>query len=321
MPEESPTTLPEDDAQAKDSPKQETAGLISQTPVDVASRAVLPARYMLPGVLFLLTLLTTMLAGAYQEGGEPFDRPADILLGLPFSLALMTILFVHEMGHYLTAKRYQVQTTLPYFIPGPWFPFGIGTFGAFIRMRSRVVQRRALLDIGAAGPLAGFIAALVAVGIGLHTAEVVPAQEGGALILGDPLALSWLAHVMGKETAAGEQLIINAVGFAGWLGLFLTSVNLLPIGQLDGGHVAYAMLGKKTRILSRMMVGILIILGWMGWKGWYVWAFLSIVFGRYHPPIEDESVSFSWQDHVVGWGTFALLAVTFMPVPFRIHLP
>ncbi len=272
-----------------------------------------------PLALFFATLLTTLLAGAYQEGGDPLRHPADLVRGLPFSLTLMTILFVHEMGHYVASRRYGVRTTLPYFIPGPWPPLGlIGTFGAFIRMQSPIVEKNALMDIGAAGPIAGFIAAMFAVVVGLQTSQVVPTGSGTFLLhLGDPLMFSWTAHLLGKTAPAGYDVVLNSVGFAGWIGLFVTTLNLLPIGQLDGGHIAYAMFGKKQKYLSVAMIFVLLFLGTLGWSGWYVWAVLAGVLGVHHPPIRDEEIPLDLHHQLVGGVSILLFIVTFMPVPFR----
>ncbi|NKE71767.1 site-2 protease family protein [Nitrospiraceae bacterium HYJII51-Mn-bac16s-1-B09] len=276
-------------------------------------------RFAVPAILFLITIFTTLLAGSYQEGGEPFRRPADLVKGIPFSFTLMSILFVHEMGHYVTSKYYGVKTTLPYFIPGPWAPFGIGTFGAFIRMRSPILRKNALLDIGAAGPIAGFVVSIFAVGVGLYSSKIVEIQEGNALLrLGDPLMFTFLAHFLGKVPPAGYDVALSSVAFAGWFGLFVTSMNLLPIGQLDGGHIAYALLGRKQRFLSIGMVVTLIILGVIGWPGWYIWAILISFLGLHHPPTIDEDVPLDLKHQLIGWGSIVLFIVTFMPVPFKI---
>ncbi|WDT79075.1 MAG: site-2 protease family protein [Candidatus Manganitrophus sp.] len=223
------------------------------------------------------------------------------------------------MGHYVTSKFYGVKTTLPYFIPGPWAPFGIGTFGAFIRMRSPILRKNALLDIGAAGPIAGFVVSIFAVGVGLYSSKIVEIQEGNALLrLGDPLMFTFLAHFLGKVPPAGYDVALSSVAFAGWFGLFVTSMNLLPIGQLDGGHIAYALLGRKQRFLSIGMVVILIILGVIGWPGWYIWAILISFLGLHHPPTIDEDVPLDLKHQLIGWGSIVLFIVTFMPVPFKV---
>jgi membrane-associated protease RseP (regulator of RpoE activity) len=231
----------------------------------------------------------------------------------------MLILFVHEMGHYITSKFYGVKTSLPYFIPGPWPPYGIvGTFGAFIQMRSPIMQKRALLDIGAAGPFAGFVIAIMAICVGLYSSEVIRIENAGGLRLGDPLIFTLLTHLMAKVPAEGFDLALSSVAFAGWIGLLVTSLNLLPIGQLDGGHIAYALLGKKQKYLSIGIVILLVILGTIGWSGWYVWAAMALIFGLRHPPTFDEDVPLDFKHRLLGIASVILLIVTFMPVPIRV---
>jgi membrane-associated protease RseP (regulator of RpoE activity) len=269
--------------------------------------------------LFVLTVLTTLISGARLEGVDPLVRPLDLLKGVPFSFTLMGILFVHEMGHYLVSKHYGVRTTPPFFIPGPWFPFGIGTFGAFIRMRSPILRKRALLDIGAAGPIAGFVVALGAVIVGLKLSIVIEAdsfQHG--YTYGSALLFSALAHLL-LQVPDGYGVGLHPVALAGWFGFFVTSLNLLPIGQLDGGHIAYALLGKRHRAVSVAMVLVLLVLGFYGWPGWYVWAFLTTVLGVRHPPIADEEISLGLRHKIVGWASFALFVLTFVPVPIDLR--
>lgn len=283
------------------------------TPIEKAQRA-------LPVILFFVTCLTTLLSGSYQEGGDPFSRPLDLVKGIPFAFTLMLILFVHEMGHYVTSQVYGVKTSLPYFIPGPWPPYGlIGTFGAFIKIRSPILQKRALLDIGAAGPFAGFGIAIVAICVGLYSSEIVRIDEASSgLQLGDSLIFSWLTHLMAKSPAEGFDLALNSVAFAGWIGLFVTSLNMLPIGQLDGGHISYALVGKKQKYVSIAMIIALVFLGWMGWEGWHVWAAMAAILGVGHPPTFDEDVPLDFKHRLLGVASVILFIITFMPVPIRI---
>ena len=276
--------------------------------------------FALPAILFVFTIFTTLLAGSYQEGGDPLHRPADLVRGIPFSFTLMSILFVHEMGHYLTSKYYGVKASLPYFIPGPWwFLLAIGTFGAFIRMRSPIMKKNALLDIGASGPIAGFIVSLFAIAIGLHSSGFVEDRNVSIpIFIGNPLIFSFMAELIGKVPPAGSQLELSPVAFAGWIGVFVTSLNLLPIGQLDGGHIAYALLGRKQRFLSIGIVLTLIVLGMTGWPGWYLWAVLGTVLGLQHPPIVDEEARLDLKHQLIAWGSIAIFIVTFMPVPFKV---
>jgi membrane-associated protease RseP (regulator of RpoE activity) len=274
----------------------------------------------LPALLFFMTCLTTLLTGSYQEGGDPFSHPWDLVRGVPFAFTLMLILFVHEMGHYATSQVYGVKTSLPYFIPGPWPPYGlIGTFGAFIKIQSPILQKKALLDIGAAGPFAGFGVAIVAICVGLYSSKIVRIDETLSLLqFGDSLIFSFLAHLMAKAPAEGFGLALNSVAFAGWIGLFVTSLNLLPIGQLDGGHIAYALLGKRQKYVSIAMVIVLILLGWTAWDGWYVWAAMAAILGVRHPPTLDEDVPLDFKHRLLGVASVILFIITFMPVPIRI---
>ena len=294
MPPVLDTAMPEQPL-SWDRPSRETM------PLPVLAMYSIQSGYGIPLLLFFLTSLTTLLAGSYQEGWDPLHHPSDIIYGIPFALTLMLILFVHEMGHYLTSKKYGVQTSFPYFVPGPWFPYGIGTFGAFIQIRSPILQKKALLDIGAAGPFAGFIVAIIAVAIGIPYSNIVSIKEETTLLqLGDPLVFSWMVSIMGKAPAEGFDLVLNSVAFAGWIGLFVTSLNLLPIGQLDGGHIAYALLGKRHKILSIGMIFTLCILGTQGWNGWYVWAVMSVLLGIKHPPTHDEDRPLDFQHRLLG---------------------
>jgi membrane-associated protease RseP (regulator of RpoE activity) len=268
-------------------------------------------------LLFVLTLVTTLVSGARMSGFDPFQDPVSLIKGIPFSFTLMAILFVHEMGHYLTSKHYGVKTTPPYFIPGLWYPLGFGTFGAFIKMRSPILQKRVLLDIGAAGPIAGFVVALGAVVIGLQMSVVVEAndylQQG--LVFGNTLLFFALSHLF-LQIPQGYDVGLHPIALAGWFGFFVTSINLLPIGQLDGGHISYALLGKHQRTLSILTVLVLIVLGAYGWPGWYIWAFLTLLLGVRHPPILDEDTSLNLRQKIVGWVSMALFILTFVPIPF-----
>ncbi len=273
--------------------------------------------FLVPVLCFIATSFTTLLAGAYQEGGNPFQTPADLSKGIPFAVTLLSILFCHEMGHYLTSKHYGVSTTPPYFIPGPWFPFGIGTFGAFIRIKSPIYKKNALLDIGAAGPIAGFFVSIVAVVVGLYSSEIVKVSAGSALIrLGDPLIFSWIAKVLGKVPPEGYDIALNSVAFAGWIGFFVTTLNLLPIGQLDGGHIMYAILGRKQRYVSIAAILVLFMLGASGWQGWYLWGILTAIIGVNHPPVVDEGMPLNFKHRLVALTSVIIFIVTFMPSPF-----
>lgn len=272
---------------------------------------------LVPVILFLLTSITTLLAGAYQVGSNPFRNPSELSKGIPFAFTLLLILFCHEMGHYLTSKKYGVETSPPYFIPGPWFPFGIGTFGAFIRIKSPIFQKRALLNIGAAGPIAGFVVSVVAVFIGLKSSQIIAMTEGSALLrLGDPLIFTLISDLVGKTPPANHDIALDSVAFAGWIGLFVTTLNLLPIGQLDGGHIIYALVGKKSKYVSVGSIVVLVLMGTVAWKGWFVWAILTALIGVRHPPVIDEYEALDFKHRLVAAASVLIFILTFMPNPF-----
>jgi membrane-associated protease RseP (regulator of RpoE activity) len=266
-------------------------------------------------VLFLLTLLTTTMAGSFQAGLNPLTDPRLLVHGLPFSATLMAILLVHEMGHFLVSRLHGVEATPPYFIPGP--PFLIGTFGAFIRMRTPT-NRRALFDVGAAGPWAGFLLAIPAVVVGLRLSEVAPLPvEPKGLLLGDSLTFAALTRLTLGVSPAEVAITLHPIALAGWFGLFVTFLNLLPVGQLDGGHVVYALVGRRHRWVARLGLAAIVGLAFFGWVGWVVWAVLVTVIGVDHPPTIDDT-PLDPRRRLGAWLTLALLAATFMPVPVEV---
>ncbi len=267
-------------------------------------------------ILFLLTVFTTLLAGAWHEGADPLGNPEHIFKGIPFSFSLMGILLAHELGHYLTARKHGLNVTLPYFIPAPPFPFIIGTFGAFIKMRSPVRDRRMLLDVGATGPLVGIAVSIPFLIFGFELSEVKMVQGQMGLTLGSSLLLSLISWLIVGPLPAGFDIVIHPVGFAGWIGLLVTSLNLLPIGQLDGGHVAYALLGEKQNTISKYVFLVLLALGIFGWQGWLLWSLLLFIMGFRHPPPMDRWIPLDRTRKIIGWLTVAIFALTFIPIPF-----
>jgi membrane-associated protease RseP (regulator of RpoE activity) len=264
-------------------------------------------------VLFFLTLITTILAGALQEGVNPLKNPGEIYRGIPFSFALMGILLSHELGHYLVAKKHGMNVTLPYFIPAPSF---IGTFGAFIKMRSPARDRRMLMDIGAAGPLVGVVVSIPLLVIGLRLSEVKLIEGQAGLHLGDSLLLFLISRLVAGPIPTGYDIVIHPVGLAGWIGLLVTSLNLLPIGQLDGGHVAYALLGERQNKISKFVFFGLLGLGIFGWEGWLIWGALLLIMGFRHPAPMEWWVPLDRKRKVIGWVAIAVFILTFIPVPF-----
>lgn len=271
-------------------------------------------------ILFVLTFITTTLAGALQEGVNPISNPWQIPQGFPFALTLMTILLVHEMGHYLTARHHQVDATLPYFIPAPSI---IGTFGAFIRMSSPPKDRRSLFDVGAAGPLAGLALAVpaVVVGLKLSTVTVEGGGEGG-FVLGSSLLLNFLQQITLGPLPEGSGIVMHPIGFAGWIGLFVTAMNLIPVGQLDGGHVVYALFGPRYIWVSRIGVAVLLSLGLLRWwDGWLIWGLLLLLMGVRHPPPLDPYTPLDVKRRLMGWMMLVILVITFIPAPFTFREP
>jgi membrane-associated protease RseP (regulator of RpoE activity) len=274
--------------------------------------------YGLALALFVATLGTTVLAGALMDGANPFIRPAELVRGIPFSLTLMAILLTHEMGHYITSRYYGVRASLPYFIPAPPILFMIGTFGAFINMRSPILRRGPLLEIGAMGPIAGFVVAVVAVIAGLLQSSVQPANSLDGMKLGSPLLLQALGALLVDAPAEGYDLVLHPVAFAGWIGLFVTALNLLPIGQLDGGHITYALFGRRHKMISIVAVLGLAILGVVGWPGWLVWGILGAMLGLRHPPVIDQAFPLSRRQRAIAWASLVIFVLTFTPVPFSV---
>ena len=218
---------------------------------------------------------------------------------------------------FILLGEFLLAASLPLFIPGP--PYFIGTFGAIIRLRGPIVNRRALFDIGVSGPLAGFIAALVALVIGLNMSTVVDRAGTHGLQLGEPLLLQFMSWLVVGSIPPQADIVLHPVGFAAWFGLFVTSLNLIPIGQLDGGHVAYALWGSRQRTIAFAIVPVLIALGFVGWPGWWLWAFMAGLWGFGHPPVRDLHIPLGRKRIAVGWIAFAVFVLTFAPVPFSFH--
>ena len=304
-------------------------------PAEPAARALDSPRIpTLNLVLLLLTFLTTTTAGAYMNGEEvsflhPLLAIAALRSGLTFSIPLMMILFAHEMGHYLTSRYHNVDASLPYFIPAPPSIFIIGTFGAFIRMRQPARTRRVMFDIGAAGPWAGVLLAIPAVIIGLYLSDVTPLDKSaGGLELGNSLLFLALSHLVLGVDPSTVNVNLSPIAFAGWLGLFVTTLNLLPVGQLDGGHVIYALFPRRHRTISVLfviscvlMVLVPLALGYNLWWGWLLWAVLVLALGLGHPSTIDRDTPLNPRRAFAAWATVALFIVTFSPVPLAFVQP
>ncbi len=262
-------------------------------------------------VLAILTFFTTTMMGKIFAGSTaPVWSLRDFGMGLPFSVSLMTVLGIHELGHYFMGRRHKVSVTLPYFIP---VPFGLGTFGAFIQMRSPVRNRKHLFDVGVAGPLAGATIAIPLYVIGFSMSPIVPLSQG-AMGLGDSLFVKFVGAF--RHVPPGYDVMLNPVALAAWFGLFVTALNLLPIGQLDGGHVAYALFGSVwgNRLAYAMLA--LLVAGSVLWNGWLIWGFLVLLLGITHPPLLDEITTLDEKRRWVGALAIFLFLITVPPKPF-----
>jgi membrane-associated protease RseP (regulator of RpoE activity) len=264
-------------------------------------------------VLFVLTIGTTLLVGSVNQGGNPFQRPLDLLLGWPFSLSIILVLGSHELAHFLTARRLGVDATPPYFLPVP-HPM-TGTMGAFIRIDSPVPTKSALVRVGVSGPLVGFLVALPVSFIGLLLSKPVDVDVSKGIQLGSPLVFWLISELLHPNLGPGKDLLLHPVAFAGWLGLFVTALNLLPIGQLDGGHVAYAVFGKRWQKLSWLVIAALALMGFF-WLGWPFWAMLAIVLGLRHPPPLDDVTPLDKVDWRLVAVAVLIIVLTLTPAPF-----
>jgi membrane-associated protease RseP (regulator of RpoE activity) len=293
----------------------------------MAPRQRFQDRYWLHILLFLLTLASTTLLGAGQYAsfqtpfGEPITLELSLLLGgLWYSLTILAILGAHEMGHYLACRYYQVDASLPYFLP---FPLVLtGTLGAFIRIREPIRTKPMLFDIGVAGPVAGFIVAVPALFWGLSLSRVDPLpEEFLGLSLGEPLLFQWAAGLLFGPIPEGESIHLHPMGFAAWFGLLATALNLFPIGQLDGGHIMYAALGRRSTVITLLAIGATIVLTFFS-LSWLLWSILLIVmllvFGPRHPRTVDDHVPLDAARLLVALLALGILAVCFTPAPIEL---
>ncbi len=313
-----------------------------EPPAPSALRAAAPARSRFPTlnlVLFLLTGVATVSVGAEMAVGAAWTAPPETLwelalAGLPFSLSLLVILVAHEMGHFVAARYHRVDASWPYFIPFPW---GVGTLGAVIRMRGRIPTRNALIDIGASGPLAGAVVAIPVLlyGLSLSRIEEIPVEPN--LLFGNlsvfHLVRSWiqgvepfsfgssmepqpLLYVLLKwlvfDVQGNQDVFVHPIAFAGVIGLFVTALNLMPVGQLDGGHVAYAVFGPKARRIGQAFAALMLLMAVFSSASWLLWVLLVGKFvGFAHPPVErDEPLSSGRRAVVIATALLFLLTLT-----------
>lgn len=281
-------------------------------------------------VLFVLTLLSVIFIGALNEGGNPLNNPADLRLGLPFAGALLGILTAHELSHYFMGRRYGSPVSLPYFIP---LPVSIlGTMGAVITQKGPMRSRRALFDIGAAGPIGGIVVAipLLIVGLLLSQVEALPTNEpyfleGNSLLY---YLIKWV--IFGQPLpSGGMDVMLHPVAFAAWAGLMVTALNLFPVGQLDGGHVLYAMFGPTAWKIARVFLGLMF--GWglflnfvlgndAGWT-WIVWGGLGTLMGPKHPRPLNDLTPLHRGRRLFGWGMIVLFILVLVPIPLTAVTP
>ncbi len=306
-----------------------------------------PERWLWHGLLLLLTVVTTLAAGAILvhawspsvgrgvggtaasiiEFGEFVVAGGwrQLLPGWAFAGPLLGILLVHELGHYLTARRYAIDVSPPYFLPVPPQLSPIGNLGAFIRIRTPVYDRRQLLDVGAAGPLAGFVVALAVLWWGYTTSTRLPGEMAHAsslvALIGRPVAIgdSLLTRALRDWVLPGRgPVVLSPQAFAGWVGMFITSLNLLPLSQLDGGHVLFGLVGRRQAQLSLLVVAALL---WLGRHApvWWLWVALTFVIGRgswAHPAVVVPGRPVLRAGRLVGLGCLVVFVLTFVPVPF-----
>lgn len=282
-------------------------------------------------ILFLLTVLSTLAVGAqfslaYAGGQAPdfesfllayaeiIHRPALLLWGLPFSFTLIGILLAHELGHYFACRYYRIAASYPYFLPAPTL---IGTLGAFIRIRSPIVNRKALFDVGIAGPIVGFLFAVPALAIGIVFSKAIPGAEiNSSVIFGNPVLSHLLEAWLRPEVPHGD-LLLHPIARAAWVGLFATALNLLPAGQLDGGHILYSFASSWHRRVSLAVAALMLPLAYFCWVGWLPWAVLLLLIGFRHPPLMDRWEPIDGRRRI--WAIVALLIflLCFTPWPFE----
>jgi membrane-associated protease RseP (regulator of RpoE activity) len=299
--------------------------------------------YWLHTLLLLLTCFTTLVVGARMQANFLLNKPAfsldddslplfpmrwvlghpwkHLMLGAPFAATLMLILLAHEMGHYLYCKRYRVWATLPFFIPAPTL---FGTLGAFIRIRSPIRSRTALFDIGIAGPIAGFLVSVGVLWASLGLSKPLPAGlRAPDLQMGFPLIFQWMQRLLAWQHGAHsvtaiplQRVLLHPCAIAAWVGMFATSLNLLPGGQLDGGHIVFSLAPWAHKFVSRLTILVLLPMGYYLWSGWFLWAILLQLSSLRHPQVAElprVSGGRVW----LALFALAMLALTLTPAPIQ----
>jgi len=294
------------------------------------AEVVEPSRPLVHLGLFLATVVTTLLAGTLMLGGvspdELWRNPSRIAVGLPFAAALLGILGVHEFGHYALGRRHGMPVSLPYFIPVPPIPpFLLGTLGAVIRLRGAIRDRRALFDMAVAGPLAGLVVAVPVYVLGLRLSSVVRMPQGGPegafMQFGDAVLPKLLERLTLGTLPADFDILLHPVGVAAWFGFYVTALNLIPAGQLDGGHIVYALFGGRHALISKLAVVGLVLIGLaFGSINWLVWAALIVgVMGFRHGPTMDDITPLDGRRRALGVFALILLALLLPPVPLSVR--
>jgi len=281
-----------------------------------SEEVVVKRKYTMHIILFLITFFTTSWAWVYfSQEANIFAEPSKIWLGLPFSIPLMTILLAHEMGHYIMSKRHNVESTLPYFIP---FPNIIGTMGAVIKMKSQIPDREALIDIGMAGPLAGIVVTIPIMFIGLMMSNLtisIYSEATGGIFLGESIIFVVFSWILYGRLPPNLHISLHPIAFAGWIGLLVTFMNLFPVSQLDGGHISYALFGRRHKVLGKITCIALLLMSIFYWP-WFIWMVFVLFIGLGHPPPIDDSGVISKKKRVLGYICLAIFLLTFVPRPF-----
>ena len=298
--------------------------------------------------LFVAALGSAVVAGGFLSGTDILDtrfsriggvwlpvptgfEVGEMVVGLAFGLTFIGILLGHEMGHYLTARRHAVSVSLPWFIPFPPYFSLVGTLGAFIRLKSPMMRRSVLFDIGVAGPLASFALSLPVLLLGLSLSEVMGTTDGGLQpfvihFAGEPIRIgsNILVHLAAAGVVPGFEegstVLLHPVAFAGWLGIFVTALNLMPLGQLDGGHILYAVAGARQRAFTIAFIAVLVPLGFLWW-GWWLWGVIALALSRgrlAHPPVLVEDIPVGRGRTILGWVALVLFAISFSPAPLEL---
>ena len=265
-------------------------------------------------ILLIATLGSTLLVGAMLEGVNPFDDIFLLVKGIPFSFTLIIILGSHELGHYFASKKHNVKATLPYFIPAPTI---FGTFGAFIKLKSPIQNRKALFDIGAAGPLAGFFFTLIAIFYGLHISEVKEITLGGDFFFGSSILFDVATRIIIGPIPPGFDVFLSPIAYAGWIGMIVTAINLMPMGQLDGGHIMYAVFGEFHQVIAKATFITLIFMSFF-WTGWLIWAFLGLIMKLRHPKTLNDYTPLDPKRKLIGYLCILIFFISFIPIPIQV---